>query len=183
MNKRLARRNAGEREGDFFLELAQRVQSIKDMDQKELEEALPRLRDEAVEAEKALRVAQERVRAANSQQVKCPAFVEAHGDHLVVNVKTRDKKFMLLSSIRIPLEHVIGAEADPHVEWEVWRGWRVPGVKVPGVRFYAMNGRRDKTLVIWLKDETYERLVMEVDDPAEAAENINEAVGALTTRS
>jgi uncharacterized protein (DUF1778 family) len=56
----------------------------------------------------------------------------------------------------------------------------VPGVKVPGVRFYAMRGRRDKTLVIWLKDETYERLVTEVDDPAEVAESINEAVGALT---
>ena len=165
------------------MELTQRVQSIKDMDQEELAEALPRLREEAVEADKALRVAQERVRAANGQQAKCPAFVEVHGDQLLVNVKTRDKKFMLLSSIRIPLEHVVGAEADPHVEWEVWRGWRVPGVKVPGVRFYAMNGRRDKTLVVRLKDETYERLVMEVDDPAEAAENINEAVGALTTHS
>jgi hypothetical protein len=150
------------------------------MDQKELEEALPRLRDEAVEAEKALRVAQERVRAATGRQAKCPAFVEVHGDQLVVNVKTRDKKFVLLSSIKIPLEHVIGAEANPHVEWEVWRGWRVPGVSVPGVRYYAMNGRRDKTLVIWLKDETYERLITEVDDPAEVAEEINESVGALS---
>jgi hypothetical protein len=180
MNKRLARRSAREREGDFFLVLAQTIQNIKDMNQEELAEALPRLHEEAVEAEKALRVAQERVRAANGQQAKCPAFVEVHGDQLVVNVKTRDKKFMLLSSIRIPLEHVVSAEADPHVEWEVWRGWRVPGVKVPGVRFYAMNGRRDKTLVIRLKDETYERLVMEVDDPSEAAESINEAAGALT---
>ena len=42
--------------------LAQTVQTIKDMDQTELEEALPRLREEAVEAEKALRAAQERVR-------------------------------------------------------------------------------------------------------------------------
>ena len=43
-----------------------------------------------------------------------------------------------------------------------------------------MNGRRDKTLVIRLKDETYERLITEVDDPGEVAESINEAVGALT---
>jgi hypothetical protein len=179
MKKRLAR-NAREREGEFFLALAQRVQSIKDLDQKELEEALPRLQEEAVEAEKALRVAQERLRTANDQQAECPAFVEVHGDQLVVNVKTRDKKFVLLSSIRIPLEHVASAEVNPHVEWEVWRGWRVPGVKVPGVRFYAMNGRRDKTLVIRLKDETYERLITEVDDPSEVAESINEAVGALS---
>jgi hypothetical protein len=155
------------------------VQSIKEMDQKELEEALPRLREEAVEAEKALRAAQERVREATGRQAKVPAFVEVHGDQLVVNVKTRDKNFALLSSIRIPLEHVVSAEADAHVAWEVWRGWRVPGVKVPGVRFYAMRGRRGKTLVIWLKDETYERIVTEVEDPAAVAESINEAVGAL----
>jgi hypothetical protein len=51
---------------------------------------------------------------------------------------------------------------------------------VPGVRFYAMHGRRDKTLVMWLKDETYERLITEVEHPAEVAEEINAAVGALT---
>lgn len=162
------------------MELAQTVQSIKEMDQSDLEEALPRLQEEAVKAEKALRVAQERLRQASGKQAKCPTFVEVHGDHLVVNVKTRDKSFMLLNSIRIPLEHVIRAEADPKVEWETWRGWRVPGVKVPGVRFYAVRGNRDKILVIYLKDETYERLITEVDDPAEVAENINDAVGALT---
>ena len=114
------------------------------------------------------------------KRAKCPSFVEVHGDHLLVNVKTRDKNCTLLSNIRIPLDHVVRAEADPKVKREVWRGWRVPGVKVPGVRFYAVRGRRDKTLVIYLKDETYERLVTEVDDPAEAAENINDAVGTLS---
>src|SRR5918998_2734262 len=102
MNKRLARRSATEREVDFLLIVAQTIQNTKDMDQEELAEALPRLHEEAVQAEKALRVAQERVRAANGQQAKCPAFVEFHGDQFVVNVKTRDKKSMLLSSIRIP---------------------------------------------------------------------------------
>ena len=155
------------------------LQSIKEMNPKEVEEALPRLREEAVKAEEALREAQEKVRAATGRQAKAPAFVEVQGDQLVVNVKTRDKNFALLSSIRIPLEHVVRADADAHVAWEVWRGWRVPGVKVPGVRFYAVRGRRDNTLVIWLKDETYERIVTEVDEPAEAAQRINEAVGAL----
>lgn len=161
------------------MERAQTAQSIKEMDQKDLEEALPRLQEEAVKAEEALRVAQERLREAAGKQAKVPSFVEVHGEHLVVNVKTRDKKLMLLSSIRIPLEHVVRAEADPEAEREVWRGWRVPGVNVPGVRFYAVQGRPDKTLVIRLKDETYERLITEVEDPEEVAENINNAVGAL----
>jgi hypothetical protein len=127
-----------------------------------------------------LRLAQDKVRAASGRRGKCPAFIGIQADQRVVNIKTRDKNFVLLSSIKIPLEHVVGAEADAHVAWEVWRGWRVPGVKVPGVRFYAMRGRRDKTLVIWLKDETYERLVTEVEDPAEVAQSINEALSALT---
>src|SRR3954454_8484025 len=148
------------------------------MDQKELEEALPRLREEAVKAEEALRLAQDKVWAASGRQTKAPAFIEIQGDQLVVNIKTRDKNFVLLSSIKIPLDHVVRAEADAHVAWEVWRGWRVPGVKVPGVRFYAMRGRRDKILVIRLKDETYDRLITEVQDPAEVAEKINEAVAA-----
>jgi hypothetical protein len=162
------------------LEIAQTVKGIKEMDQKELVEALPRLREEALEAEEAFRIAQERVHEANARIAKVPAFVEVHDDHLLVNVKTRDKNFILLSSIRLPLEHVVSAEADPRVEWEVWKGWRVPGVKVPGVRFYAMCGRRDKTLVIRLKDETYERLITEVQDPPEVAEKINAAVGVLS---
>ena len=88
---------------------------------------------------------------------------------------------MLLSSMRIPLDHVIRAEADPNIEWEVWKGCRIQGVKVPGVQFYAMHGRREKTLVIWLEHESCERLITEVEDPVEVAQNINEAVGALTT--
>ncbi len=97
----------------------------------------------------------------------------------MVNLRTRDKKFLLLGSIKIPLAHVARAEADPKVPWEVRRGWRIPGVKVAGVRFYACQGRRDRTLVIWLKDEIYERLITEVDDPAKVAETINDAVGTL----
>ena len=162
------------------MQLAQMtIRDIKEMDPADLEEALPRLQEAAVRAEEALRVAQEKIREDAGRRTPVPSFVEVHGDQLVVNIKTRDKKFMLLSSIRIPLAHVVGAEAEPKVLWEVWRRWRVPGVNVPGVRFYACYGRRDKTLVISLKDETYERLITEVDDPAEVAQTINDAVGAL----
>ncbi len=162
------------------MELAQMtIQDVKEMGLTDLEEALPRLEEEVVRAVEALRGAQERMREETGRQAPVPSFVEVHEDQLVVNLKTRDKKFLLLGSIRIPLAHVARAEAEPEVPWEVWRGLRVPGVNVPGVRFYACYGRRDKTLVISLKDETYERLITEVDDPAKVAETINDAVGAL----
>ena len=163
--------------------LAQAVQSIKQMDKKDLQQALPALKEEVAEAQEALRVAQERLREAKVRLSKVSSYVEVQGDHLLVNVKTRDKQIMLLSSMKIPLEHVIRAEADPNVEWDVWRGCRLPGIKVPGVQFYAMHGRRDKTLVIWLEHESCERLITEVEDPVEVAEKINEAVGAMSTRS
>ncbi len=161
--------------------LAQAVQSIKEMNKEDLKQALPELREEVAQTQEALRVAQARLREANRRLAKVSSYVEVQGDHLLVNVKTRDKKVMLLSSMRIPLDHVIRAEADPNVEWEVWKGCRIQGVKVPGVQFYAMHGRRDKTLVIWLEHESCERLITEVEDPVEVAEKINDAVGALTT--
>ena len=96
----------------------------------------------------------------------------------MVDVRGMDKRFTYLSRLTFPLEHVIRAEADPNVEWAIWKGWRVPGVRVPGVRFYDMHGHRDKTIVIWLKDERYDRLITEVQDPVKVAEKINAAVGA-----
>jgi mRNA-degrading endonuclease HigB of HigAB toxin-antitoxin module len=51
-------------------------------------------------------------------------------------------------------------------------------VRIPGVRFYDVHGYPDKTIVINVKGETYERLIVEVEDPAEVVAKINEAVGA-----
>ena len=163
------------------MERAQTLKSIKEMDQKELAQALPRLREEAHKAEEALRVAQERLHEADHRMAKILTFVEVHDDHLVVDRRGWDKMIKLLGRLTIPLEHVVRAEADPNIEWSVWRGWLVPGVRVPGVRFYEMHGHRDKTIVIWLKDETYDRLITEVQDPAEVVEKINEAVEARSS--
>jgi len=174
--------NAKEKGGDFLV-IEQKIESIKDMDQKELEEELPRLREEAVKAEEALRVAQQRLHEADHRMAKIPTFVEVHDDHLVVDRRGWDKMFRLMGRLTIPLDHVVRAEADPNIEWSVWRGWRVPGVRVPGVRFYEMHGHRDKTIVIWLKDETYDRLITEVQEPAEVVKKINEAVKAQSSRS
>ncbi len=167
------------------MELTQTVESIKDMDQKELTEALPRLRAEAAEAEEALRVAQERVRLANRRLEAVLSFAEVRKDHILIDCRGKDKVSRSLGSIRIPLEHVVRAEAAPEIEWDVWRKWRsqgscMPDARAPGVRFYNMHGRRDKTIRIWLKDEDYEQRIMEVQEPAKVVEEINNAVDALS---
>ncbi len=123
--------------------------------------------------------------AAEGQEVKVANTVEVVGETLVVNVK-RSKLAVFLPTMKIPLDHVLGAEADPEIERRLWRAWVLGKysehcVPEPGVRFY--NPRHfyaHKAIVIWLKDEVCERLVVEVQDPEAAVAKINQAVGAAS---
>lgn len=81
---------------------------------------------------------------------------------------------------------MLGAEADPEIERKMWRAW-VPRASKPGkyrapdreVSFYHLRHLcAPKAIVIRLEDEAFERLVVEVEDPASAVARINEAVGA-----
>ena len=151
---------------------AEQNKAIEDMDHEELVAALPKLREEAARADARAHAAADRL----AETAEVPTSVEVHGDHLVIDVRGVEKAMKLLSRLHIPLEHVQGAEADPEIEHTLWRGWRVPGVHLPGVRFYDVHGHRDKTIVIYLKDETYDRLIVEVSDPDEVIARINEAI-------
>jgi hypothetical protein len=153
---------------------AEENKAIQDMDHEELAAALPKLHEEAAKADARVHAAMERL----AETAEVPTYVEVHEDHLVVDVRGTEKAMRLLSRLRIPLEHVQGAEADPEIEHTLWRGWRIPGVHVPGVRFYDVHGHRGKTIVIRTKDETYSRIIVEVQDPAEVVAKINDAVGA-----
>jgi hypothetical protein len=152
----------------------QENKAIQDMSHEELAAALPRLREEAAKAEARVHAAAERL----GETAEVPTYIEIHEDHLVVDVRGTEKAMRMLSRLRIPLEHVQGAEADPEIEHTLWRGWRIPGIHLPGVRFYDVHGHRDKTIVIYLKDETYDRMIVEVQDPAEVVAKINDAISA-----
>lgn len=111
------------------------------------------------------------------------AEVELTQEALIVRVQGMDQLWALKSRLEIPLFHVVGAEADPEVALAWWKGIRAPGTYVPGViaagTFYQEGEKvfwdlhdPEKTVVIWLKDEKYSRLVMEVEDPASTVEAI-----------
>ena len=153
---------------------AQEHKAIEDMTHEEVAAALPKLHEEAARADAKVHEAMERL----AETADIPTYVEVHEDHLVVDVRGVERAMLLLSRLRIPLEHVLRAEADPQIEHTLWRGWRLPGVHLPGVRFYDVHGHRDKTIVIHLKDENYKRLIVEVPNPAEVVSKINDAVGA-----
>lgn len=110
------------------------------------------------------------------------ADISIDGDDLVVDVRGMDKLWALKSQLRIPLEHVRGATADPGIASEP-KGWRGPGTHVPGVLVagtFHQDGQRvfwdvrdpTKAVVVELADETYQRLVIGVDDPRGTVEVI-----------
>ncbi len=124
--------------------------------------------------------------ATQASDVVVNSTVEVRGETLVVNVKKRDRAAMFTPTTKIPLDHVLGAEADPEIERKMWRVWVLRGYRPgkycapdPEVRFYHPRHLcAEKAIVIRLKDEGCERLVVEVDDPDEAVARINRAVGA-----
>ena len=98
------------------------------------------------------------------------------GGNLVLNVRGADQLWAFKSSLEIPLQHVAGIRADAGIAKGWWHGWRLPGTNIPGVltagTFYQ-DGKRvfwdvhnpDNTVVIELRDERYNQLVVEVEDP------------------
>lgn len=107
--------------------------------------------------------------------------------NLVLHVKGADKLWAFKSSLEIPLAHVVEIRGDPAVARGWYHGIRVPGTNVPGVitagTFYQ-DGKRvfwdvhnpENTVVIELKDERYNQLIVEVSDPAAAVALVKSVV-------
>lgn len=107
---------------------------------------------------------------------------------LVITVEGADKFFALKSTLKIPLEHVAGIRADPEVARGWFHGLRMPGTNIPGVitagTFYLHERRvfwdvhhAEKTVVIELRDERYNELILEVADPQAAVEMVRGVAG------
>jgi hypothetical protein len=116
--------------------------------------------------------------------------VEIGGENLRVNVKERKgASTLLLPTMNIRLEHVLGAEAAPEIQRKFWKTWISIGAAARaaerGVRFYnPRHGNRQKAIAIHLKDDgVCERLVVEVEDPEAVAAMVNQAVEAMSGSS
>lgn len=114
------------------------------------------------------------------------ATISIDHDELTVAVQGLDKLWTLKSRLTIPLTHVRGATADPGIVGES-KGWRGSGTHIPGVitaGTFHQDGQKifwdvhdkDKAVVIELVDDTYRRLVIEVDDPRATVELIESAL-------
>jgi hypothetical protein len=109
------------------------------------------------------------------------------GGNLVLHVRGADKLWALKSSLEIPLVHIAEIRADPSVAHGWWHGLKMPGTNIPGVltagTFYQ-DGKRVfwdvhnpvNTVVIELRDERYNELIVEVADPQAAVEIVKGAL-------
>src|ERR1039458_6578746 len=109
--------------------------------------------------------------------------------NLELHVRGADQLWALKSSLEIPLRHIAGIRADPSVAHGWWHGIRLPGTNIPGVltagTFYQ-HGKRvfwdvhnpENTVVIELRDERYDELIVEVADPQLTVEQVRAALPA-----
>lgn len=116
--------------------------------------------------------------------------IEITEDSLIVHVKGVDRFLALKSQLEVPLSHVIGAEIDPGTEHDFnsWTlGLKAPGTGLPGIiragTWYTNTGKvfwdvHDpySAITIRLADETYNRLVIQVADPATTIATIEDAI-------
>jgi TPR repeat protein len=117
------------------------------------------------------------------------AEIELTADTLLVHVKGADRMFALKSELAIPLEHVLGAAKDEEEARRWYHGVRAPGTSLPGVitagTFYQ-HGERvfwdvhhpERAIALSLRDESYAKLVVEVEDPDATILAIEAALGA-----
>ncbi|HXY08237.1 MAG TPA: hypothetical protein VEI52_10350 [Terriglobales bacterium] len=106
---------------------------------------------------------------------------------LTLRVQGADKLWAFKSTLEIPLVHIADVREDPEIARGWWHGLRMPGTSIPGVitagTFYQ-HGKRifwdvhnpAKTVVITLRDERYDELIVEVADPPAAVKMIQEAL-------
>jgi hypothetical protein len=105
--------------------------------------------------------------------------ISVEGGKAVFTVQGWDKLWSLHSRLEIPLEHIRDVRADPAPAMGWFQGLKMLGTDIPNVfragTFYQDGGwvfwdvrHPEKTIVVELHDEGYQKLVVEVEDPTSA---------------
>ena len=119
-------------------------------------------------------------------------------DQLILNVKGWDKLWSFRSTIEVPLRKVrdVRAIASQEELKEIFKplgvGFRFPGTALPGVitagTFYFTRGGKafidvhhpaDDVILIELEDEKFNRIIVDVENAAEVAATVRDALTAI----
>ena len=113
--------------------------------------------------------------------------VVIQGDRVRFEVEGWDKLWAVKSQLEIPVAHIRAVRADPEPARGWWHGVRLPGTQIPGLltagSFYQSDGfvfydvhDPERTVVIELNHEHYQRLVIEVANPSDVVETLRSAI-------
>jgi hypothetical protein len=112
-------------------------------------------------------------------------------DKAIFEVEGWDKLWSLRSRLEIPLSHIKGARADSHPAMGWFDGIKLMGTGLPNIfragTFYQDGGfvfwdvlHPEKTIVVDLEHERFQKLVIEVSEPEREVTRINNALSDLT---
>jgi hypothetical protein len=105
---------------------------------------------------------------------------------LTLHVEGADKIWAFKSQLSIPLQHITGVRLDEEIVNRWWHGIKLPGTSIPHVitagSFYQ-DGKRifwdihhpRQAVVISLADESYNELVIEVENPEVFVQDVERA--------
>jgi hypothetical protein len=116
------------------------------------------------------------------------AQLDVDGDHLVVRMGIIDAMLSMRSSMRFPLTSVKNVYVDP-VAGEEPKGFKAPGTAIPGtltkgtfhfdgVKTFWNIWRGTLVVVVELRDEKFDRIVIEQGNPDAIVEKIKKALEA-----
>jgi hypothetical protein len=114
--------------------------------------------------------------------------VSLTGDHLHLEVKGMDKLWAFKSQLDIPFQHIRAVRHDPEAARGWFHGIKLLGTSIPGMLtagIFYQHGRRvfwdvhdpAMSIIIELQDERFAELVVEVNDPLFAVEQIKSRLG------
>jgi hypothetical protein len=113
--------------------------------------------------------------------------IKVAGDKVVFEVEGWDKLWSLRSRLEIPLAHVKGVHADPQPAMGWFDGLKLVGTAIPHIfragTFYQEGDlifwdvrNPEKTIVIELEHERFDKLIIEVDEPDAAVRLLRNAL-------
>jgi hypothetical protein len=114
--------------------------------------------------------------------------IEIQGTNVVFTVKGIHKLWALKSQLSIPQAHILAVRQD-EAALQGWKGWKAPGTKIPNIltagTFYLEGeqvfwdvSHAERAIIIDLEDEQYKCLIIEVEHPAGAIEQLTGIIKA-----
>ena len=114
--------------------------------------------------------------------------IEYKDDDVIFNVKGLHKLWALKSSLTVSKDSIV-AVAPYDDRFGYWPGWRIPGTSIPGIitaGTYYRDGnkyfwdvcKKKKSIMVTLKNDKYNMLIVEVENVEEALENLKVKIAA-----